>query len=187
MFINSVFGVLTIMTIFHLLTLISLIFGSENYHPDQCNATRYKFAFFISNGQYLIHGLWVDQCQQCPTCGYPTCCNLKKFGNFTMPSDPSFIDQYWYQGRNPFNISTCQLTAKTLFEHEVVKHGSCMGLYANDYLKIDKFLYFEHQWYIIRKCNHSPSLRANQCIIDLDGNFQPIDQSSNQSMRQYSF
>ena len=134
----------------------------EDYHPDYCNVTSYKFAFLHG----LVHGLWPEVCSQCTTCSYPTCCHMDKFGKFVMPKDTSFIDKYWFNGESHHPGQVCGIVIETLFEHEVLKHASCMGLFADDYVKIVSKVFNTYHSDLDKLC-HSKS----ECELDLNWDF----------------
>lgn len=139
---------------------------SENYHPISCDVTRYVFALVRINNMLKIHGLWPDQCSECITCGYPTCCNMEKFGNFSEPSNMHFVHEYWLNGNNtlPHPSIVCGIKSKTLFEHEAIKHASCMDMYPFDYINIVEQLFIKYNDYVNEKCK-------KKCNILLDNNF----------------
>lgn len=153
-----------------LVSLTGFQLTSENYHPISCTITKYNFAFISTKNELKVHGLWPDQCQECPSCGYPTCCNLDKFSNFTIPHDTHFIDEHWFGGQSYRIINTCNLKAQTLFEHEVLKHASCMNLFSTDYLNLVEKLFNQYYHYINQICQS----RREDCSIDLDENFTII-------------
>lgn len=150
------------------------LFSSENYHPLLCDIQQYVFAFLWNGSDYQIHGLWPDQCKECMTCGYPTCCNSSKFASsYQEPSDISFVKEYWYGGlqKKSSPIETCGIKAFTLLEHEVVKHGSCMNYFTDEYVAKVKEVYFEHEIEFQKQCH---LLKMNDCELRLNQDFNLI-------------
>lgn len=137
----------------------------EDYHPDQCNVTSYKFTFIKG----LVHGLWPEGCSQCERCSYPTCCQMEKFSKFVMPSDTSFIDNYWFNGESHHPGQVCGFAVETLFAHEVLKHGSCMGMFADEYMRTVSKIYSKHQSDFDKLC-HS----RTECEVNLNADREPI-------------
>ncbi len=143
--------------------------SNEDYHPDVCTVKYYSFQFIIENNELKIHGLWAEQCNECLDCGYPTCCNMNKYDNFTMPYDTGFIEKNWIGNLTIHNITTCDTISETVFEHEVKKHGSCIGLYSFEYLDLVEILYYKYYKNIINSCDN------DGCVILLDHNFTMLE------------
>lgn len=144
----------------------TIFYSSENYHPTHCDIQKYKFAFLKHEDQYMVHGLWPDLCSECKECGYPTCCNVEKILPFTMPTNTTFIDSHWYGGTHPTKkIETCGEVVTTLFEHEIIKHSSCMGLHSTDYMELVEKLYHTNVDHINKYCSQKGK---SECEIDLD-------------------
>lgn len=153
---------------------MSLLFSSENYHPVTCEIQQYVFAFLWNGSDYQIHGLWPDQCKECVSCGYPTCCNAAKFtGHYQAPSDQVFVENYWYGGLHTVSpsISSCGEKASTLLEHEVLKHGSCMGYFTDDYVAKVKEVYFDHEIEFQKECHQ---MGKSDCELLLSHDFDLI-------------
>jgi len=149
--------------------------GSENYHPNTCTIDQYVFAFVWNGTHQLVHGLWPDICDECTTCGYPTCCGVNSDYKYIQPSNTTFIENYWLNGLTPSKISTCGMTSTTLFQHEVIKHGSCMSYSDTDtdtnnntdtdsekYLSTVENLYWKMEKTIIETCGST-----SECEIKL--------------------
>jgi ribonuclease I len=98
------------------------------YAPEDCTITNYMFTFIWDNKNesFKVHGLWPEQCTECITCGYPSCCNAYDI-IYTDPYDPTnFIQNYWY---NTTTSEECTgLKSVSLFEHEYYKHISCTDM-----------------------------------------------------------
>ena len=141
---------------------------SENYHPNNCTVNTYKFAFLWDNNSqnYKIHGLWPDECDQCVTCGYPTCCNTNL--NYTIITNNSFIDKWWYD--NDEQGVTCGSKTTHLFEHEVLKHGSCVGIGLNneEYLNLVEDLFYNYYNYTDTYCKNN----EENCYLNLNKNIE---------------
>lgn len=146
--------------------LSGCVLSNEIYHPSICTIEKYNFAFIWNGTHHQVHGLWPDLCKECETCSYPTCCNMSIYKDFTMPIDTQFIDENWYGGESHMKINTCELTATTLFEHEVLKHASCMGLFSTDYMNTVASLYYKYLSHIENTC-----IPEKDCEIYLNGDF----------------
>ena len=91
-----------------LFILSFVLFGSaQHYHPPLCTPMDWDFAMFSGN---QIHGLWPQQCGECPSCGYPTYCRNVKYNSTILEYFEPYISEHWNS---------------TLWEHEWLKHGSC--------------------------------------------------------------
>lgn len=138
------------------------------YSPTNCTPSNYKLTFIFDRYEniYKVHGLWIDGCSECDTCGYPTCCNPDKI-NYSEPIDPNnFISNNWF---NTTSNEDCILHKKvSLFEHEYYKHNSCSNLTTTtDYLNlVEKLYYTYYDDFVLNKCN-----KSNELWIDLDENF----------------
>lgn len=160
------------------LTMTQLGLTQENYHPDHCNVTSYKLAFIHGSSRFLVHGLWPEGCCQCTTCSYPTCCQMDKFSNFVMPKNTDFIDHNWYGGQSHMDNHVCGMRTYTLFEHEVLKHGSCMGLDATGYMSIVAKVYERYYMDLDKLCvgkrvyiPRDPDMVAHTCELSLNEDF----------------
>lgn len=139
-----------------------------SYSPSTCTITNYDFTFlFDKNSQsFKVHGLWPENCLECSSCGYPSCCNIDCI-NYTYPDDSTnFIENYWFN-----SVTTEECTNKKnviLFEHEYYKHISCTNLKTTDeFLKLVIFLYNSYyKDYVYNNCNGYAQLWLN-----LDSNF----------------
>lgn len=148
------------------------IFGEFlNYSPTTCTASNYKFTFIFDNfaKRFKVHGLWIDGCYECDSCGYPTCCNPDKIV-YTEPNDPSnFIETNWYDSSSN---EECILHEKvSLFKHEYYKHISCSNITnTTDFLNVVIDLYDKYyDEYVLNKCNGS-----NELWLDLDENMEYV-------------
>jgi len=143
------------------MSIFTLIFSffivesrTEDYHPDTCLPIKYVFAI-IKEERIKIHGLWIEVCEECTSCGYPTWCNMKNF-SFLPPKETQFIDTYW--------VGKDKESSEELFKHEVMKHSSCMRLSSDEYLYLVTDIFFGYLEYIQKSCNRG-------CYIILDKNF----------------
>ena len=120
------------------------------YNPSSCSVTNYDFTFIYDDADkvFKVHGLWAEQCAECLTCGYPSCCNTANM-SYVHPSDPkqvAFLNARWFNATTReecFNkrignkrIGNKRIEHKriehednedevSLFEHEFFKHASC--------------------------------------------------------------
>jgi hypothetical protein len=70
------------------------------YNPSSCSVTNYDFTFIYDDADkvFKVHGLWAEQCAECLTCGYPSCCNTANM-SYVHPSDPkqvAFLNARWF-------------------------------------------------------------------------------------------
>jgi len=104
-----------------------------SYNPPYCDPTTFIFALLWydgvaaptpGRGNWRIHGLWPETCQECPNCGYPSYCRKVHFNQSSIQPLSGKIQERWYP--DPGN---------DLIVHEWMKHGSCDG-------KVTEFDYF---------------------------------------------
>ena len=150
-----------------LVAIITLVLSNEDYHPEHCQVIKYNFAFIHTGDEYKVHGLWPDKCQECSVCSYPTCCNMEKFKNLTMPQDVSFISKHWLNGMKEQIGHICDTQVHTVFEHEVIKHASCMNMYAEEYMILIEKLYDKYNSYFEKRCH--------DCHLNLSSDFSIIE------------
>ena len=70
------------------------------YSPISCNVTNYDLTFIYDDDEmvFKVHGLWPEQCGECITCGYPSCCDAKNM-SYIPPNDPqqvAFLNARWF-------------------------------------------------------------------------------------------
>jgi hypothetical protein len=132
----------------------TLLFGTSyltpklGYSPDVCTPTDYKFTFIFDHNTntFKTHGIWQETCEECPQCGYPSCCNLDQV-NYTDPYDPTnFIPTKWY---NTTAHEDCTDGHKVqLFEHEYIKHISCSSDMKTTTEFLDKAIELYDKYYL---------------------------------------
>lgn len=90
----------------------------STYSPKNCTPDYYRFSLLKSGNEWLIHGLWIEQCNACGvTCGYPTFCNNIPFNISDLTPLFTPLSKNWYPGGDP--------NKNTLLSHEWSKHGTC--------------------------------------------------------------
>ena len=153
---------------------------SPSYSPASCNVTNYDFTFIYDDGEkaFKVHGLWPEQCGECLTCGYPSCCATKNM-RYVFPSDPkqvAFINTRWFNATTQEECFNKKRNKNIkgddevpLFEHEFFKHASCTALRqsASDFVQQVMRLYDEY--YVTRVENRCAGYK--QLWLNLDGNF----------------
>ena len=148
---------------------------SSQYSPVSCNVTNYDFTFIYdeSDKAFKMHGLWPEQCAECLTCGYPSCCDTKDV-SYVFPSDPeqvAFINTRWFNATTQEECLNKRIRGDLipLFEHEYFKHASCTALRqsASDFVEQVMRLYDEY--YAMRVENQCAGYK--QLWLNLDGNF----------------
>jgi hypothetical protein len=147
---------------------------SPSYSPASCNVTNYDFTFIYDDGEkaFKVHGLWPEQCAECLTCGYPSCCATSNM-SYVFPSDPyqiSFLNTRW------FNATTQEECAATdsgelvpLFEHEFFKHASCTPFRQNASRFVEQVMGLYGAYYATHVDNQCVGYK--QLWLNLDGNF----------------
>ena len=149
---------------------------TTSYSPAGCNVTNYDFTFIYDESEkvFKVHGLWPEQCAECLTCGYPSCCAATNM-SYVFPSDPeqvAFINTRWF---NATTQEECLNVGNNgdlvpLFEHEYFKHASCTVFRqsASDFVQQVMRLYDEY--YAMRVENRCAGYK--QLWLNLDGNFE---------------
>ena len=155
--------------------LPQLPINSSQYSPASCNATNYDFTFIYDEGEkvFKVHGLWPEQCAECLTCGYPSCCDTKDV-SYVFPSDPeqvAFLNARWFNATTQEECLNKRIRGDLvpLFEHEFFKHASCTVFRqsASDFVEQVMRLYDEY--YAMRVENQCVGYK--QLWLNLDGNF----------------
>jgi ribonuclease I len=121
------------------------------FSPPVCTPTYYRFDLLRQHETFLIHGLWIEQCKECLSCGYPSYCpqstcdiaNDCHFNISELAPIKDELDKYWFNGTN-------------LLQHEYCKHGTCTNLTEYEYfataLKIYKTLDLDKCDYSKKEC-----------------------------------
>lgn len=155
----------------------------EDYHPKVCTITHSYFVLLNGNEpnsfykyhnnnnnninninntfDYYIHGLWPEQCLECPECGYPTFCGKQYHSIDLKQNIIKELIEYWFPPNN--------ITAKVeLIEHEYSKHGVCFqNLTAMEYFAHVIRLYKE----VKNNQTYAQSCIEDQCMFNIDTNF----------------
>lgn len=124
--------------------------NDHNYCPTSCNVTNYDFTFIYDelDQEFKVHGLWAEQCEECLTCGYPSCCDTgnMSYANPTDPGQIQFLNTRWYNATTREECGNNNGTEEvSLFEHEFYKHASCSKFRnASDFLGQVVLLYDAH-------------------------------------------
>lgn len=142
------------------------------YSPTTCTITNYKFTFIYDTKENRpkVHGIWPDECKECPECSYPSCCNIESVV-YTEPYDPTkFIETNWFQSTTSDGCNVYQ-NKVSLFEHEYYKHISCTNLKTTtDFLNLAIELYNKYyENYVINKCTG-----YNEIWLNLNADFEYI-------------
>ena len=147
----------------------------SSYSPASCNVTNYDFTFIYDDGEkaFKVHGLWPEQCAECLTCGYPSCCDASNM-SYVFPSDPvqiAFLNSQW------FNATTQEECVNVgngndlvpLFEHEFFKHASCTPFRQGASQFVEQVMRLYETHYKTRVENQCTGYK--QLWLNLDGNF----------------
>ncbi len=148
----------------------------SSYSPSICNVTNYDLTFIFDDGEkaFKVHGLWPEQCAECLTCGYPSCCAVTNM-SYVFPSDPeqiAFLNARWFNATTQEECLNKRLKdgeTVPLFEHEFFKHASCTAFRqsASDFVQQVMRLYEEY--YTMHVENQCAGYK--QLWLNLDGNF----------------
>jgi ribonuclease I len=136
-------------------------FYSYQYSPDQCDPNYYRFSLLKKNSTFLIHGLWIEQCSECPSCGYPSACDPNCDFNVSKLA-PLFtrLHQSWFPGGDP--------TKSSILPHEWCKHGTCTNFSEIDYFNKSLNIYQELlDKDLLSLCNY----HSSECFFVLNKNF----------------
>ena len=158
-----------------------------SYSPASCNVTNYDFTFIYDENEkaFKVHGLWPEQCAECLTCGYPSCCATKNM-RYVFPSDPkqvAFINTRWFNAttqeeclqifkgvnKNIENEKRRNGDEVSLFEHEFFKHASCTPFRQNTSHFVEQVMRLYDEYYATHVENRCAGY--NQLWLNLDGNF----------------
>ena len=154
---------------------------TTSYSPASCNVTNYDFTFIYDESEkvFKVHGLWPEQCAECLTCGYPSCCAATNM-SYVFPSDPeqvAFINTRWFNATTKeeclnnkrFRYDDEDNDLVSLLEHEFFKHASCTAFRqsASDFVQQVMRLYDEY--YAMHVENQCAGYK--QLWLNLDGNF----------------
>lgn len=134
--------------------------SKQEYNPTICTIMNYYFTFIYDGdaGRYKIHGLWPNQCNECISCGYPTCCNYNRL-TYEYPEEfDTFIKSCWYSS---YADGTCNSSDKViLFEHEFYKYRSCLNVSSTtDCVALVESIYSSlYQQYVYNERNNTEQL-----------------------------
>lgn len=152
----------------------------SDYSPASCSVTNYDLTFIYDENDkvFKVHGLWPEQCAECLTCGYPSCCAATNM-SYVYPSDPqqiAFLNGQWFNATTKEECFNKRVKHKSndevevsLFEHEFFKHASCTPLRqsASEFVEQVMRLYDEYyETHVETQC-----AGYNQLWLNLDGNF----------------
>ena len=146
-----------------------------SYSPTSCNVTNYDLTFIYDENEkaFKVHGLWPEQCAECLTCGYPSCCDASNM-SYVFPRDTvqiAFLNARW------FNATTKEECVNVgngdnlvpLFEHEFFKHASCTPFRQNTSRFVEQVMRLYDEYYATHVENRCAGY--NQLWLNLDGNF----------------
>ena len=155
--------------------LPQLPINSSQYSPASCNATNYDFTFIYDEGEkvFKVHGLWPEQCAECLTCGYPSCCDTKDV-SYVFPSDPeqvAFLNARWFNATTQEECLNKRIRGDLvpLFEHEFFKHASCTAFRQSASDFVEQVMRLYDKYYAMRVENQCVGYK--QLWLNLDGNF----------------
>ena len=148
---------------------------TTSYSPASCNVTNYDFTFIYDESEkvFKVHGLWPEQCAECLTCGYPSCCAATNM-SYVFPSDPeqvAFINTRWFNATTQEECLNKRIRGDLvpLFEHEFFKHASCTAFRQSASDFVEQVMRLYDKYYAMRVENQCVGYK--QLWINLDGNF----------------
>jgi ribonuclease I len=149
--------------------------NSSQYSPASCNVTNYDLTFIYDENEkaFKVHGLWPEQCAECLTCGYPSCCDASNI-SYVLPSDPvqiAFLNTRWF---NATTQAECLNVGNgddlvSLFEHEFFKHASCTPFRQNTSQFVEQVMQLYDEYYATHVENRC--VGYNQLWLNIDSNF----------------
>ena len=155
---------------------------TTSYSPASCNVTNYDFTFIYDESEkvFKVHGLWPEQCAECLTCGYPSCCAATNM-SYVFPSDPeqvAFINTRWFNATTKeeclnnkrFRYDDEDNDLVSLLEHEFFKHASCTALRQSASGFVEQVMRLYDEYYAMRVVNQCAGYK--QLWLNLDGNFE---------------
>lgn len=147
------------------------------YSPASCNVTNYDLTFIYDENEkvFKVHGLWPEQCAECLTCGYPSCCDAKDM-RYVFPSDPvqiAFLNTRWFNATTQEECDCVNVgngdDLVPLFEHEFFKHASCTPFRQGASQFVEQVMRLYDEYYATHVENQCA--RYNQLWLNLDRNF----------------
>ena len=155
---------------------------TTSYSPASCNVTNYDFTFIYDESEkvFKVHGLWPEQCAECLTCGYPSCCAATNM-SYVFPSDPeqvAFINTRWFNATTKeeclnnkrFRYDDEDNDLVSLLEHEFFKHASCTTLRQSASDFVEQVMRLYDKYYAMHVENQCAGYK--QLWLNLDGNFE---------------
>lgn len=145
---------------------------SCSYSPTICNVTNYDLTFIYDDNEkvFKVHGLWPEQCGECITCGYPSCCNAVNM-SYVFPSDPgqiAFLNERWFNGTTKEECSESGEIVP-LFKHEFFKHASCTPFRRSASDFVQQIMQLYDAYYATHVENQCAGYK--QLWLNLDGSF----------------
>lgn len=159
------------------------------YNPSSCSVTNYDFTFIYDDADkvFKVHGLWAEQCAECLTCGYPSCCNTANM-SYVYPSDPNqvaFLNARWFNATTREECFNKRIGHKrighkriehkdnddevSLFEHEFFKHASCTAWRQSASEFVEQVMRLYDTYYATHVANQCGGY--SQLWLNLDGKF----------------
>lgn len=146
----------------------------SDYSPTSCNVTNYDLTFIYDDGEkaFKVHGLWPEQCAECLTCGYPSCCAATNM-SYVYPSDPgqiAFLETRWFNATTKeecLNVKNDEEVS--LFEHEFFKHASCTPFRQSASQFVEQVMQIYETHYKTHVENQCAGYK--QLWLNLDGKF----------------
>ena len=146
------------------------------YSPASCNVTNYDLTFIYDADEkaFKVHGLWPEQCGECLTCGYPSCCDANNM-SYIFPSDAdqiAFLNERWFNATTQeecLNKKRFNNNLVPLFEHEFFKHASCTPFRQSASQFIKQVMALYDAYYATHVENQCSGYK--QLWLNLDGNF----------------
>ena len=127
---------------------------SNSYTPSYCTPTSWRLDM-LRQTEWKVHGLWVERCAECETCGYPTACKACNFNISSLAPILPEIKRFWF---NTGNLSS-------FLQHEYCKHGTCTNYTEIDYFNTTLSIYHN----VVSHCNDVsfPNKTSRECWVYL--------------------
>lgn len=143
-----------------------------NYSPNICTVQAYNFSFLYDERKkkFKVHGLWPVKCAECPSCNFPSCCNVNsvKYIEPTDPDEKKFLNEKCFENwanNNCFNINV------PLFKHEFLKHGSCTPFKDSTSKYLQQIIRLYDQYFSTHVNDMCPGFKEIILILDADFNY----------------
>uniref|UniRef100_A0A6C0JUR8 Uncharacterized protein n=1 Tax=viral metagenome TaxID=1070528 RepID=A0A6C0JUR8_9ZZZZ len=131
-----------------------------SYTPSYCTPTLWRLDMLSQYNTsfqqvWKVHGLWVERCAECESCGYPSDCKTCNFNISLLAPILPEIKRFWF---TPGNLSD-------FLQHEYCKHGTCTNYTEIEYFNTTLSIYHN----VVSRCDESsfPNKTSRECWVYL--------------------